>query len=287
MYARTLANLVREYLDVQSAMDQRWTSGRAVGKEEVQQVEDLKARVVGMIALPYEDQQCQSLVAVVRRYMAAEAAYEESQAQRLELDRATRRREEARHELEGVLVGVMNGTPVSGQLQDPPRRQRILIAIDDSEPADWALKVGSRLAHAMGGALTLLHVVQPESGVAENFVTGQRLDALHHKRGESLLAEARRWLPASLEVVTELRDGPAANEIVTFARHSNADLIVLGTHGRSRIAQLLLGSTAEAVIRRAHCPVVTVGHEPSSWSNARTAEVAERNSVSATLAAVG
>ena len=62
-----------------------------------------------------------------------------------------------------------------------------------------------------------------------------------------------------------LRTGAAAEEIVAAARLWEADLIVMGSRGRGKLAQLLLGSTAEAVIRGASCPVLAVGHEPAKF----------------------
>ena len=57
-------------------------------------------------------------------------------------------------------------------------------------------------------------------------------------------------------------EGVPADEIVLAVRTWEADLIVIGTRGRNRVAEFLLGSVADAVIRRAPCPVLTVGHEP-------------------------
>jgi nucleotide-binding universal stress UspA family protein len=62
-----------------------------------------------------------------------------------------------------------------------------------------------------------------------------------------------------------IRTGAAAEEILFAARLWEADLIVMGTRGRSRVAQFVLGSTAEAVIRQAPCPVMTVGHAPERF----------------------
>jgi nucleotide-binding universal stress UspA family protein len=61
---------------------------------------------------------------------------------------------------------------------------------------------------------------------------------------------------------TALLTGPVASTIVAFAQSHAIDLIVMGTHGRSGIAHLLLGSVAERVVRTAPCPVLTVRHQP-------------------------
>lgn len=56
-------------------------------------------------------------------------------------------------------------------------------------------------------------------------------------------------------------EGPAAHEIVRVARDLNVDMVVVGTHGRGVVARAILGSTADRVIRSAHCPVLVVTHE--------------------------
>ena len=58
-----------------------------------------------------------------------------------------------------------------------------------------------------------------------------------------------------------LREGDATEEILQAADDAGADLIVMGTHGRGAIARALLGSTAEAVVRHANCPVLTVAQQ--------------------------
>ena len=63
-----------------------------------------------------------------------------------------------------------------------------------------------------------------------------------------------------LKVVREVRVGPAFLEILRYAKKSDIDLIVIGTHGRTGIKHMLLGSVAEKVVRKAPCPVLTVAH---------------------------
>ena len=64
----------------------------------------------------------------------------------------------------------------------------------------------------------------------------------------------------SVSVEPVLHPGPPAETIVWYAREHDCDLIVMGTHGRTALKHLLLGSVAEKVVRRAHCPVMTVRH---------------------------
>jgi len=69
----------------------------------------------------------------------------------------------------------------------------------------------------------------------------------------------------SVPCVRRVTVGDPASEIVNVAKEENVDLIVMSTHGRKGISRLLMGSVAELVVRRAHCPVLTVrqpGEEP-------------------------
>jgi len=145
-----------------------------------------------------------------------------------------------------------------------PSQKRILIALDHSDPAEWALKVGGRLAEQLSARFLLLHVIQLDLGIAEDFVTAQKVDALNHEEGLALLERADKLLPAAIPRERLLQDGGSADEICRIARDWKADFVVMGTRGRGRIAQFVLGSTSESVIRRAPCPVVTVGHDPAS-----------------------
>jgi nucleotide-binding universal stress UspA family protein len=148
----------------------------------------------------------------------------------------------------------------------PVRQMRILIAIDGSEVAHWVFEVGPKMAQRMFAEVLLVNVVVPATGVAGEFSTAlQRLDRLHRHQGERLLESLRQMLPPAIASRQIVREGLPADEIIGAGRVSEADVIVMGTHARGRVAQFILGSTAEAVIRRAPCPVVTVGRR-AEWA---------------------
>ena len=143
---------------------------------------------------------------------------------------------------------------------------RILVATDFGEAADAALNYGRALARAFGARLTVLHVVEDlmtASFGIEGYVGGdpdfQRdVEESARKRLETLLATDDR---IELGATTELRkSNSAAMTITSYARDLNADLIIMGTHGRGPMAHLLMGSVAERVVRTAPCPVLTVKH---------------------------
>jgi nucleotide-binding universal stress UspA family protein len=143
----------------------------------------------------------------------------------------------------------------------------ILVATDFSEAADSALEYARTFARDFGSNLHVLHV-------AENLLARQygsdtyvgdltrfqtELEESARKRINDRLgpkAADARWLQG----VVVTADSPA-EAIVEYAKDANIDLIVMGTHGRSGLPRLLLGSVAERVLRTANCPVMTV-HQP-------------------------
>jgi nucleotide-binding universal stress UspA family protein len=123
----------------------------------------------------------------------------------------------------------------------PAKPLEILVATDFSDVASAALRVAADYARRLGGRLHLFHVTSP----VEHNVTRLLADAAD---------EAGVDVPATLASV----GGDAPDEIVRYAARHSIDLIVLGTHGRTGVSRLLLGSVAERVVRTARCPVLTV-----------------------------
>jgi nucleotide-binding universal stress UspA family protein len=143
--------------------------------------------------------------------------------------------------------------------------KKILVPTDFSGPSAIALKYARALAQAFQGALEVVHVIEDpvaHAWAAEVYVAS--LPGLY----EELEREVRgrlQQLVTSLEqegvtVRGTLMKGNAFIEIIRFAREQEVDLIVMGTHGRSGVAQMLMGSVAEKVVRKAPCPVLTVRH---------------------------
>ena len=164
---------------------------------------------------------------------------------------------------------------VTQDVPEVPRRQRILIAIDDGTPSRWAAQYGGGLAERLGARVLLLHVVVPDTSVVDQPRTRAALDQQARAAGEKLLEEAAGVLPTGVQFDRRMLEGTPADEIVGAARVWEADLVVMGTRGRGRVVQFLLGSVADAVIRRAMCPVLTVGHEPVARQFGRAHEVYE------------
>jgi nucleotide-binding universal stress UspA family protein len=134
---------------------------------------------------------------------------------------------------------------------------RILVAIDGSEFAAHALDVASGLATALGAQIGLVHVIDPKFIGSETGVPADQLWAMLRADGKGLLETAASTI-AHAQVWKFLREGTPWSEIVDSAHKWPADLIVIGTHGRSGLTRLVFGSTAEGVTRHAPCPVVVV-----------------------------
>ena len=147
----------------------------------------------------------------------------------------------------------------SGFEPDAGPRKRVLIAVDDSSPAHRAVRVGGDLAAALLADVMLLHAVAPVIA-AETPHLHYVLDDIRRGEGARILDRAARGLPGTLRVERVLVVGTPAEGILDHARRWQADFIVLGTRRRSRLSHFLLGSVAEAVMRKANCPVLTVGN---------------------------
>lgn len=155
---------------------------------------------------------------------------------------------------------------------------RILIAVDGSEPARWAVELGVSMAECHGnpGArVSLVYVVDAadESAAGVDAVPGPGLLRVLRREGRRVLQDATGRIPGGLVDKVLLAEGRAADEILAAARQLGADVIVMGTHGRGRLTPLLIGATTDATARQAPCPVLVVGRpQPSAVPEMRAAK---------------
>jgi nucleotide-binding universal stress UspA family protein len=145
-------------------------------------------------------------------------------------------------------------------VRKPPRAYvapNILVPTDFGVASDSALSYGRTLAHTFGGRLHVLHVM--ENYFMRPIVADPRAleTAARRQLCERLTPGDRDTLGATATL--EVSDHPAA-AIVEYAKASDIDFIVMGTHGRQSIERLLTSSVAEHVVRTASCPVLTVRH---------------------------
>ncbi len=140
---------------------------------------------------------------------------------------------------------------------------RILVPTDFSQHSHNALNYAAAFAEKFGAELYLLHVVQdlalfiPEavSVVPPAMPPIEQMTAAVREALERVVRENDL---GRLTVHCEVREGTPFYEIVQFAKEANIDLVIMGTHGRSGLAHVLLGSVTERVVRKAPCPVLTV-----------------------------
>lgn len=140
--------------------------------------------------------------------------------------------------------------------------ERILFPIDFSEGAMNALDYAISLAKEYNAKLYLLHVVHDVSMTAGWQVPHIRIDELYRSMEESASKELEKCCQEELKGVKDIEKivlkGIPDDEILKVARDKKIDLIIIGTHGRTGIDRLLFGSTAEKVVRKAPCPVLSV-----------------------------
>jgi nucleotide-binding universal stress UspA family protein len=143
---------------------------------------------------------------------------------------------------------------------------RILVATDFSEASSAALLYGMNLARTYRAQLDVVHVVNdlaarmlPASEAIPDVGRIQtEMEAVARHALDALLAgQDRRLLRARAVLLTSAQ---TAERIVSYARDANADLIVMGTHGRTSVAHFFMGSVAQHVVRSAPCPVLTIRH---------------------------
>jgi nucleotide-binding universal stress UspA family protein len=137
----------------------------------------------------------------------------------------------------------------------------ILCPTDFSVRSEGAFRLACALARDYRANLVVLHVIEP---ALVAYPTGPMLPAAPPPDYKEKLWDAFRQLQAADPKIRELRletkmlEGDPKREICRLAKESGCDLIVMGTHGRGGVGRLLMGSVAEEVMRKAHCPVLTV-----------------------------
>jgi nucleotide-binding universal stress UspA family protein len=141
----------------------------------------------------------------------------------------------------------------------------VLVATDFSDASESALNYGREFARTFGARLHVLHVVEN----AVMWAGGEAVGVDFPRLQAELEAGARNTLDRlvtaedreQLRAIIALRSGSSpAFEIAGYAKAEDIDIILMGTHGRGVMRQLLMGSVAEKVVRIAPCPVLTVRH---------------------------
>jgi len=141
----------------------------------------------------------------------------------------------------------------------------LLVPIDFSENALHAVDYAVRLAEVFGSRVILLHVyhfpvelLTDWSAYGTLAGSAEILEGLRKDREEQMAALAREKARPGVAFETRVLEGTPFAEIVKAAREENADLIVMGTRGLTGIKHILIGSTAEKVVRKSPCPVLVL-----------------------------
>jgi universal stress protein A len=137
--------------------------------------------------------------------------------------------------------------------------RKVLVAIDEDPVAAHAAEVGVELAGRLNAQVALIYVIDP--ALVLNPEGGIGADELAQKAREDaarLVAGFRARLQIDTRAIGFIPLGSPGSEIVKAAREWEADVIVIGSHGRRGITRALVGSVAEAVMRHAPCPVLVV-----------------------------
>lgn len=139
--------------------------------------------------------------------------------------------------------------------------KKMIVALDGSACAQSALAVAISLAKAESAKLVLCTVVDPIE-VAGEHAPALPTDAALAEAGDAakkmLAEEASRTRTQGIDTEVEALSGEPAYEIDKYARSIGADAVVIGTHGRSGLKRLFMGSVAEGVLRAAPCPIIVV-----------------------------
>ncbi len=142
--------------------------------------------------------------------------------------------------------------------------QRILFATDFSENSKWAFTYALSFARRYSARLYILHVIQPPSYPLGMYaeISFDAMDEFSRNMAEAAEKEMKQLRETEVGDFTDYETliitGTPFLEIIKTAREKEVDLIVLGTHGRTGLDHVLFGSTAEKVVRKAPCPVLSV-----------------------------
>jgi nucleotide-binding universal stress UspA family protein len=148
--------------------------------------------------------------------------------------------------------------------------QKVLIAIDDSKISENAASYGFEMAHAYKAHVGLVNIVEPmvyppteSDGIigmpfATNMTNDAELIRVQSESAENIIQRTIKTFAKGEEVTQFTNYGSTGDGIISCSKEFGADLIVLGTHSRTGIDRLLMGSIAEDVVRHSEVPVLVV-----------------------------
>jgi len=140
--------------------------------------------------------------------------------------------------------------------------KKILVPIDFSDYSKNALKYAAQFAKQFNARIYLVYVVEPmiypaDFSMGQVAIPSTDID-LHSRAEEELKKLSKEIIGGSLQVEILIKTGKPFVEIIEAASSNDVDLIIIATHGHTGVEHLLFGSTAEKVVRKAPCPVLTL-----------------------------
>lgn len=141
--------------------------------------------------------------------------------------------------------------------------QNILVPVDGSETSFAAVAKAAELAKAFGSKITVVQVLTLDPYIAAEYITANQTNDLIERARASIvktLEEAKqKFTEQGVEAETKLLEGQViAREITNAAKELNTDLIVIGSHGRTGLKKLFLGSVAQSILSEGTTPVLVV-----------------------------
>lgn len=141
--------------------------------------------------------------------------------------------------------------------------KKILVAVDDSPFAQRAARMAIELAEATKAEIAFVHVFDAAATPAGAWgFPADRISAMSELAGKRLLKKFRDRVSERLGSRSRVHDflesGSPASAIVAVAKKWNADLIVMGSHGRGKVKRILMGSVSQEVLRKAPCPILVI-----------------------------
>ncbi len=139
---------------------------------------------------------------------------------------------------------------------------KLLVAVDFSDQTDMILRVATRLAKGLDASVWVVHAAEPEPDfvgydAGPEVVRGQVAKELREEH-RHLQRYTDQLRDAGVEAKAMLVRGPTVEELLAMAEKQGADLIVVGSHGRGMVAEMMLGSVSQGLIRAGRWPVTVV-----------------------------